>query len=295
LPIALPGIPRTPKDERDERYLGRLQEHGVRVHDVAADILLIPDSKPTDLHTLLFKLFPAPPTVRLVTTNFDAHFSTAAKTLHGDQVENFFAPASGPSRMTRAGGPVEQPNARRASLVFIHYFIPLSACLKTPESRRRLFKSWSVMTQRKWARYTPTLAGKLERASALPEIWMGRPSHESKTCVAKDTNQDILSSRMSLAEIIEKLPKPTPEERRKIYQQIETLDGAPKFEPTSEMLDAIEEGTRSVQTERMYTAEEIKERIRQWANSSFDWRPDNAAGVIVINRFWHGAGGTPPA
>jgi hypothetical protein len=51
---------------------------------------------------------------------------------------------------------------------------------------------------------------------------------------------------MSLAEIIEELPKLTPEERRTIYQQIETLDGAPSFEPTSEMLDAIEEGTRSI-------------------------------------------------
>jgi hypothetical protein len=73
---------------------------------------------------------------------------------------------------------------------------------------------------------------------------------------------------MSLAEIIEELPKLTPEERRTIYQQIERLDGEPNFEPTSEMLGAIEEGTRSAQTERMYTADEIKERIRQWANSS---------------------------
>jgi hypothetical protein len=50
-------------------------------------------------------------------------------------------------------------------------------------------------------------------------------------------------------------------------QQIERLHGEPTFEPTSEMLVAIEEGTRSAQTERMYTADEIKERIRQWANS----------------------------
>ena len=73
---------------------------------------------------------------------------------------------------------------------------------------------------------------------------------------------------MSLAEIIEELPKLTPEERRTIYQQIERLDGEPKFEPTSEIFVAIEEGTRSAQTERMYTADEIREQIRQWANSS---------------------------
>jgi hypothetical protein len=99
---------------------------------------------------------------------------------------------------------------------------------------------------------------------------MGKPSHESKRCIAKDTNLHTFSSRMSFAEIIEELPKLTPEERRTIYQQIETLDGAPCFEPTSEMLGGIEEGTRSAQTERMYTAEEIRERIRQWASSSSD-------------------------
>ena len=75
---------------------------------------------------------------------------------------------------------------------------------------------------------------------------------------------------MSLAEIIEELPKLTQEERRAIYQQIERLDGEPTFEPTSEIFVAIEEGTRSAQTERMYTADEIREQIRQWANSSSD-------------------------
>jgi hypothetical protein len=95
-------------------------------------------------------------------------------------------------------------------------------------------------------------------------------SHQIEARVAKDTNQHIFSAQMSLAEIIEELPKLTPEERRTIYQQIERLDGEPNFEPTPEMLDAIEEGTHSAQTEPMYTAEEIKERVHQWANSSFD-------------------------
>jgi hypothetical protein len=88
--------------------------------------------------------------------------------------------------------------------------------------------------------------------------------------VAKGTNQHIFSAHMSLAEIIEELSKLTPEERRTIYQQIERLDGEPNFEPTPEMLAAIEEGTRSAQTERMYTAEEIKDRVHRWAISSFD-------------------------
>lgn len=96
------------------------------------------------------------------------------------------------------------------------------------------------------------------------------PSHQIEARVAKDTNQHIFSAQMSLAEIIEELSKLTPEERRAIYQQIERLDGEPNFEPTPEMLGAIEEGTRSAQTERMYTSEEIKDRVHRWANSSFD-------------------------
>jgi hypothetical protein len=97
--------------------------------------------------------------------------------------------------------------------------------------------------------------------------------------VAKSSTRGARSQRhkpayiqctMSLAEIIEELPKLTPEERRTIYQQIERLDGEPNFEPTPEMLGAIEEGTRSAQTERMYTAEEIKDRVHRWANSSSD-------------------------
>jgi hypothetical protein len=72
---------------------------------------------------------------------------------------------------------------------------------------------------------------------------------------------------MSLAQIIEELPKLTTEERRTIYQQIERLDGEPVFEPTLEMLGAIDESTRSAQAERMYAADEITERIRQRANS----------------------------
>ena len=63
------------------------------------------------------------------------------------------------------------------------------------------------------------------------------------------------------------------EQMSEIYTHVgrEALErAAAAFEPTSEMLDAIEEGTRSAQTERMYTAEEVKERVHQWANSSFD-------------------------
>jgi SIR2-like domain/Domain of unknown function (DUF4020) len=79
--------------EREERYLGRVHEHGVNVHERAAEILLNPDSKPHELHRLLLELFPSPRSVRLVTTNFDNHFSIAAEALFDSKVETFYGPA----------------------------------------------------------------------------------------------------------------------------------------------------------------------------------------------------------
>ena len=78
--------------EREERYLGRVHEHGVNVHERAAEILLNPDSKPHELHRLLLELFPSPRSVRLVTTNFDNHFSIAAEALFDSKVETFYGP-----------------------------------------------------------------------------------------------------------------------------------------------------------------------------------------------------------
>jgi nucleoside-diphosphate-sugar epimerase len=73
---------------------------------------------------------------------------------------------------------------------------------------------------------------------------------------------------MSLNDIIEELPKLTPEERRQIYLQIERLDGEAEFEATPAMLLAIEEGTRSVQTEPTYSLEEARQRVRRWASTA---------------------------
>jgi hypothetical protein len=48
---------------------------------------------------------------------------------------------------------------------------------------------------------------------------------------------------MSLAEIIEELPRLTPEERQAIYRHIEDIDGGPWFEATEDMRAAIDEAT----------------------------------------------------
>lgn len=79
--------------EPEDRYLGRLRKRGVDVHEAAAQILLNPESETHDLHRLLLHIFSSANQVRLVTTNFDKHFSTAAGDLFGSEIDTYFAPA----------------------------------------------------------------------------------------------------------------------------------------------------------------------------------------------------------
>jgi SIR2-like domain/Domain of unknown function (DUF4020) len=79
------------KDEALDHYLGRLHQKGVEVHKQACRILG-ESPEPNLLHKELLKLFPSPDQVRLVTTNFDRHFSTAAEAIF-PEVNTFYAPA----------------------------------------------------------------------------------------------------------------------------------------------------------------------------------------------------------
>jgi Domain of unknown function (DUF4020)/SIR2-like domain len=81
------------RDENLDHYFGRLKLRGVQVHKAVARILRQPGSQPHDLHTLLLRLFPAGPSIRLVTTNFDDHFSTILAEEFRSSVETFYAPA----------------------------------------------------------------------------------------------------------------------------------------------------------------------------------------------------------
>jgi hypothetical protein len=80
-------------DESADHYFGRLKLNGVQVHKAVARILLNPSSKPHELHTLLTQLFPDGAPTRLVTTNFDSHFSTVVEQQFGSSLETFYAPA----------------------------------------------------------------------------------------------------------------------------------------------------------------------------------------------------------
>lgn len=76
-----------------DRFLGQLHHRKVAVHERAAQLLSPAGSAPNTLHQDLLRLFRTVERVRLVTTNFDLHFETAASTLFGSTPEVYRAPA----------------------------------------------------------------------------------------------------------------------------------------------------------------------------------------------------------
>lgn len=72
--------------------LGRLQAQGVDVHERCRRIITNPTSLPTALHAAILRLFPNPDDIRIVTSNFDKHFSRSAAAL-GITIPTFSAPA----------------------------------------------------------------------------------------------------------------------------------------------------------------------------------------------------------
>ena len=73
-------------------FLGRLQSKGVKVQTRAREFIGDPKSTVSPLHNALVDLFPAADPVRIVTTNFDNHFSTALRERHR-KADIFYAPA----------------------------------------------------------------------------------------------------------------------------------------------------------------------------------------------------------
>ena len=76
-----------------ERFLGRLEHHGVDVHARAARVLSSKNSQPTALHRSSLQLFRQNDQVRIVTTNFDELFEQAAKDVLDFTPDVFRAPA----------------------------------------------------------------------------------------------------------------------------------------------------------------------------------------------------------
>jgi hypothetical protein len=79
---------RKPYDE----FLGDLATAGVKVHELCRTFINVAGSAPTPLHLDLVRLFRRPGLVRVVTTNFDGHFTAAAQAA-GWTVPIYHAPA----------------------------------------------------------------------------------------------------------------------------------------------------------------------------------------------------------
>jgi hypothetical protein len=91
--VAAGVLSREPNEPID-RFLGRLADKKVKVHERVQKILSDPSSAPNPLHSSLLRLFGTADTVRLVTTNFDSHFTTAALlTFESKEPEIYYAPA----------------------------------------------------------------------------------------------------------------------------------------------------------------------------------------------------------
>ena len=74
-----------------DRLLGEMERGGIRIREIAKNILSDQNSIPTELHDIILNLFEKNK-IRIVTTNFDQHFSTLSKKKNIN-VETYHAPA----------------------------------------------------------------------------------------------------------------------------------------------------------------------------------------------------------
>jgi hypothetical protein len=69
---------------------------------------------------------------------------------------------------------------------------------------------------------------------------------------------------MSIKEILDELPKLTPEERQYVREWLESDE----FPETDELIAAVDEGIRSSETEQSLSIEETRELIRRCGTRS---------------------------
>lgn len=82
-----------PVKDPPDQFLGKLHHRGVNVHAIAAKLFDSQKTEPNSLHRNLTRMFPSSARVRLITTNYDQHFTAAAKAQFGTSPEIYFAPA----------------------------------------------------------------------------------------------------------------------------------------------------------------------------------------------------------
>lgn len=128
-PALLPGFQRLARDIAElkigwsdadaaavDRYLGRAEAAGIDVQARAREFLSTGGGH-TPLHEYLVRLFTTPECVRLITTNFDPHFTSAAdRVFPGVSVPRYVGPALPPGRdfhgIAQLHGALDQPHTR---------------------------------------------------------------------------------------------------------------------------------------------------------------------------------------
>ena len=80
------------EQQRLDRYFGEMARADVQIERLVRQRIGDPASCPTDLHRWIIDLFPQPKDIRVVTTNFDTHFSSIL-TERKLQCDQYFAPA----------------------------------------------------------------------------------------------------------------------------------------------------------------------------------------------------------
>ena len=84
------------KSEREDEFLGRLNDHGTDVHRRAAQILQARDPEPTAMHRNLLRFYTDAENVRIVVTNFDLLFEKSAGDIFNSDPAVFEAPTLPP-------------------------------------------------------------------------------------------------------------------------------------------------------------------------------------------------------
>lgn len=94
--------PPGPEESLDE-FLEALEAQGVNVHQRIREIYGDASSQPNQIHHDLLRLFQDADRVRIVTTNFDPHFTSAANTAYGDNAVEVFRAGALPPGYDFAG------------------------------------------------------------------------------------------------------------------------------------------------------------------------------------------------
>ncbi len=90
--IANGSIPTDLRNKPFDHILGRLEDRGLLVHELARDILSDASSSPNEIHKDILRLFHNQ-RVRIVTTNFDQHFTNAANEIGLGSLPIYSSPA----------------------------------------------------------------------------------------------------------------------------------------------------------------------------------------------------------